>query len=125
MNTVLQGLNILFAVAFTLSVAVQYNDPDPIQWMAIYGAALACCVGWARRRLPRPAPVGIGLVALGWAAWIYQGMHLGVPLGTALTDWGMHSEGSEDAREIGGLLLVAGWMAVISTLPGPTRRPAP
>jgi hypothetical protein len=52
------------AVLFLVAAAVQYNDPDPLRWMAIYGlAGLACLLalaGW----LPRLAPVLIGLAAL-------------------------------------------------------------
>jgi len=30
-------LNILFFLMFALSIGVQYNDPDPWVWVAIYG----------------------------------------------------------------------------------------
>ncbi len=43
--------NWLMIAAFLFSVAVQYNDPDPIRWMLVYGlAALACIL-----KLRRPA----------------------------------------------------------------------
>ncbi|WP_051205496.1 transmembrane 220 family protein [Salinimicrobium xinjiangense] len=36
-------LNAFFVVIFTISAVIQYNDPDPLLWMAIYGyGALVC-----------------------------------------------------------------------------------
>lgn len=36
-------LNIVLAVIFFSFIVVQYNDPDPIRWMAIYGIVTAVC----------------------------------------------------------------------------------
>ena len=56
-----------FAVLFALSVAVQYNDPDPLPWMALYGcAAVVAGLAAAKRSMLVPAGV-VGLVALVWA----------------------------------------------------------
>ena len=105
--------NVLFALLFAFSVVVQYNDPDPIRWMAIYGAALAACIGWEIRRGGRRVPRAVGLVALVWTVVSAAGTHLAVPVGEALTDWHMHAGGSEELRETLGLALVTGWMAVL------------
>ena len=40
MSAVLRMLHVVMALLFCLSIAVQYNDPDPIAWVCIYGAAL-------------------------------------------------------------------------------------
>ena len=47
---------------------MQYNDPDPVQWMAIYGAAALACILALVRRLWRWYAVGVALVAAVWAA---------------------------------------------------------
>lgn len=47
---------------FLLAVAVQWNDPDPVRWMAIYGAAFGVCLVVALSRpLPLAAPIRWGL----------------------------------------------------------------
>jgi hypothetical protein len=101
-------------VLFLVAAALQYNDPDPLRWMAIYGlAALACLLalaGW----LPRPAPALIGLVALAWAGTLAPGVMGRVSLGELFESYAMKSEPVEEAREMGGLLIVTAWMAVLA-----------
>jgi len=36
-------LLIIFAALFFLSAALQYNDPDPIHWIFLYGLAAVLC----------------------------------------------------------------------------------
>lgn len=36
--------NIVFALIFLLFTFVQFNDPDPLLWIAIYGAMAALCI---------------------------------------------------------------------------------
>lgn len=110
----MRAANLVFAALFLFSVAVQYNDPDPLQWMAIYGAAFGCCVAWELRKLPRAVPLVVLLAAVGWGVAIVAGMHLEVPVGEAVTDWKMHAGGSEELRESMGLGLVGIWMAALT-----------
>lgn len=43
-------LNAFFAVTFLVSAFIQYNDPDPALWMAIYGyGALACSLALIKK----------------------------------------------------------------------------
>lgn len=109
--------NLVFALAFLFAVAVQYNDPDPLRWMAMYAAGLVTCVLWEVVRLRRIAAVLVGSAALVWGVWTALGMQLTAPVGEALTDWHMHAGGSEELRESLGLFLVAGWMAVLAIRP--------
>ena len=37
MNTIFKILGFLFTVLFIISAALQYNDPDPVIWMMIWG----------------------------------------------------------------------------------------
>jgi hypothetical protein len=61
----------VMALLFLFATAVQYNDPDPLRWMAIYGLAGFVSLQAARARLtPHWGLVVVGLVALGWAALI-------------------------------------------------------
>lgn len=37
-------INAFFAVIFIISAVIQYNDPDPALWMAIYGYGAVVCI---------------------------------------------------------------------------------
>ena len=110
-------VNAAFALLFVLAAAVQFNDPDPFRWVALYIAALAACIAWEMRRIHRAAPAVIGAVALVWGIAIAFGIHLTAPFGEALLDWNMHAGGTEELRESLGLFLVAGWMGALAFRP--------
>src|SRR5688572_11586761 len=57
----------VMAVLFSFSAAVQYNDPDPIRWAAIYLAAMAVCIGYVARPMPALPAVLVAVASLGWA----------------------------------------------------------
>lgn len=77
----------LMAGLFALAVAVQYNDPDPGRWMALYGAAAAvACAG----------------VADAGTYW-----HM-------FDAWEMKNAPIEEAREASGLRIVFVWMAGVA-----------
>jgi hypothetical protein len=109
----------LMAAAFALSVAVQYNDPDPVQWMAIYGAAMAASI-WAARRprdYPWWFPALVAIVAVIWDGRLLPQVaagHVRVP--ELFASWEMKNERVEVARESGGLLIVTAWMAVTTVV---------
>jgi hypothetical protein len=107
-------LNGVMSVLFLVAVAVQHNDPDPIRWMAIYGlAGLACALALAGR-LPRVVPVLVGVAALAWAATIAPGVVGRVSVGELFESYAMKSAPVEEAREMGGLLIVTAWMGVLA-----------
>lgn len=110
-------LNGFFLVAFLLSIAVQHNDPDPLRWMVLYGAAAACCLAWERRWGPRWLPALPCVVALGWLVLVLADIPPGAEILPAMSDWHMKSGGSEELREAGGLLLVGTWMAALGWRP--------
>ena len=98
---------------FAAAALVQLNDPDPVQWVAIYTAAMALSFQAARRRRVPPAvPLALAAVALGWAYAIaarsgtLDYFHM-------FDAWEMKSAGVEEAREVMGLLIVAAWMVVL------------
>jgi hypothetical protein len=99
---------------FAFAAALQYNDPDPIPWVAIY--LVASMLSWATalgRRIPRGVPVAVAIVALGWAAVIAFGGPAASEYGHMFDAWEMKSAAVEEAREASGLLIVAAWMAVL------------
>jgi hypothetical protein len=109
-------VNGVMALLFAVAVAVQYNDPDPLRWMALYGAAFVIALMAAvRGRGPVAAAAGVGAVALVW------GLYWAISSGAALTlyehmfdSWEMKNTPIEEAREASGLFIVAIWMAIVA-----------
>ena len=99
-------LTAVFAVLCVTSAALQYNDPDPIRWAAMYLAAGATAVA----ALARPGLWWTALVvavgAAAWAALLWTGV---VPSVEVSDLWRKMSEKGgkvEEMREAGGLSLV-------------------
>lgn len=111
--------NLFFGLLFTFSVVVQVNDPDPIGWMLLYGAAVGVCALWHRGVLPRALAWALAAGAAAWAMRVAVNTALQVPVGEALTDWQMHAGGSEELRESLGLTLVAFWSGLLGLVRPP------
>lgn len=118
----LQGF---MALLFVFSAGLQLNDPDPLVWILVWGAAamVAALAAFRRDGAPRPLALLVAGVALVWAATL--GPHaLGrIPLGRMFESWRMKDAAVEENRETFGLLLIAGWMLVTAFVrPRPSRR---
>jgi len=103
----------LFLLLFVFSVIVQVNDPDPLAWIAIYGAAAVACLLSLMGRLPWWFAVATGIVALAWAATIAPRVIGQVPFLDMFAEFEMKDIGVEESREMYGLLLIGGWMAIL------------
>ena len=106
-------LNYVMIAAFLFSVIVQYNDPDPIRWMAIYAGAGAACVLSLRQRGGWWVPALVGAVALTWALSLAPSVLGKVRVGELFEAFEMKDERVEIGREFGGLMIVATWMAAL------------
>jgi len=85
---------------FVLGALVQYNDPDPVRWIAIYiAAAVAVLV------VKRWLAAGVAVAALCWAGAIAAGGLVPVEPGELVA--GMKTQGVEEWREMLGLLIIA------------------
>ena len=102
----------MFLLMFLFSVIVQINDPDPVRWMAIYGAAAVSCLLSLTGRLPWWFAVITGVIALAWAATIMPRVIGQVPFIDMFAEFEMKDIGVEESREMYGLLLIGGWMAL-------------
>ena len=118
----LRAVNAVMAALFALAVAVQWNDPDPARWMAVYGAACAISLMAARGRPPRPAVAAtLAGIALAWAVAI--AVRVGADSYRQMLDaWEMKTPAIEAAREATGLLIVAGWMLLVTATSHERRR---
>jgi hypothetical protein len=119
----LRVLTALMGVYFLSAAALQYNDPDPGRWMAIYGAAALACALALVGRLWRWFAVGVGLIAAVWAATLAPGVVGHVAPRDLFGERGMLTPRVEEAREMLGLGIVAVWMAVLAARHGPHGGP--
>jgi len=100
----------LMAALLALCVVLQYNDPDPIRWMAFYGAAMVISVILPARRAAVPPAVLVALVALAWSGYlVYDTWGLIEP--SDLTSKMSEKGGAVEAgREAGGLAITGAWL---------------
>jgi plastocyanin len=122
----LRGLSLVLALVFVLAAAFQYNDPDPVPWMAIYAAAAAVSA-WATLA---PATFRawlagwVGAIALVWAGWLLPQAWGKVRFAELFQSVQMKTPEVEVAREVCGLLIVAAGMglAILATRMEPLKR---
>lgn len=102
-------------VLFLVCVGLQYNDPDPLQWMAIYGAgALVSLVHALRGRVHPALPVIVAGAAVVWGLYIVTHIHGTVEWHHLAETMHAGTPQIEESRESLGLFIVAAWMAVIA-----------
>ena len=105
--------NTLFLVTYLLSAAVQYNDPDAPVWILIYLSAALMCMAHYRRRQPRWLPTSLLVVSLLWIGTLLPHIVGKVSIQEIVESISMQTKAVEEAREIGGLTLVAIWAGVL------------
>lgn len=103
-----------FFVMFAFGVVVQINDPDPLRWVVVYGLAAAGCIGSLRGSLRPFLPIAVGALSLLWALSLAPRVLGRVPFADMFGAFEMKNVGIEESREMYGLLLIAGWMAVLA-----------
>ena len=112
-----RGLRIAAGVmtgVFALSAAVQWNDPDPAYWIAIYGVSAILAARAAQGQLPLAPNL---VVLLGYAVLALRALpDLLAAREAAFTHWHMLAAGDELAREAGGLWICALWSGVQTAL---------
>jgi hypothetical protein len=104
--------NGIMLLMFLFSAVVQFNDPDPVAWMAVYLAAAAVCLVEIRRKTPRWLPMALGVIALVWSGSIAYRVR-DVPISALFAEWEMRNLRVEEAREMYGLAIVGVWMLTI------------
>lgn len=111
-----RALNILMALNFFFSAALQYNDPDPRRWIAMYGSAgLISAYAAFQPAGYRWYVTGLlFLAALAWALSIAPRVVGRFAPGDLIRSWEMKDHVVEEAREMIGLLVVAAWMLVLT-----------
>ena len=108
-------LNIVMAVLFAVSAALQFNDPDPLPWFLIYAAgaliagmsAMKSSSGWL-------APALVGLTALVWGVWLLGHLTAGFAWGQLAETMKAETPSIEESRESLGLFVLATWMFLVA-----------
>ena len=113
MPRVARGIALVMLVLFLFGLAVQYNDPDPWRWAAIYGAAAVACLLAVMGRMPRWLPVLVAVVAAVWATSLAPDVVGKVRPGEMFQEFEMKSPLIEQAREMFGLLIITAAMLLL------------
>jgi hypothetical protein len=103
----------IMAALFALSVALQFNDPGPAPWIALYGACAAASGLAAAGRPPRRFALALLVIC---ALWEIHYLTVGAwrtPVTSLADEWHMTNQNIVDGREFWALLLLGGWMAVV------------
>jgi hypothetical protein len=112
MSAALRVLDGLMTLVFALAIAVQYNDPDRVYWMALYTPpALLSAMALAGRYRLRPSLLAFALyLVLGLVhAQAFRNARL-----ESFDSFHMHSTADEEVREAGGIWLSALWTGILA-----------
>lgn len=100
----------LMAVLFAICVALQYNDPDPIRWMVIYGAAMVVSALLPAKRGLWQLGVLVGCTALVWAIVLTMHVWGVIHLDDLFLKMSEKGGAVEEGREAGGMWIEAVWL---------------
>jgi hypothetical protein len=106
--------NTLFLIIYLLSAAVQYNDPDGLLWATVYLCAAGMCSAKIHNRMQRWLPPALLATSLLWIGTLVPRLVGHTTLADIFASISMQNKAVEEAREIGGLCLIALWASVLS-----------
>lgn len=102
----------LMAGLLLLCVALQYNDPDPIRWMLMYGAGAIASLLLPLTRIAAALAGVVALVALAGAGMLIHEVWGVIALSDLTTKMSEKGGAVEVGREAGGLLIEGIWLAI-------------
>jgi len=106
MNTVFKIIGFLFAALFLLSAGLQYNDPDSLVWIIIWGVAGVISLVFALNKVAYSVPLVFGILAFVGFIYLYPPEFEGFDLDAG------DIKNVELGREAFGLLIIAIMMFV-------------
>jgi Transmembrane family 220, helix len=121
-------VHLIFALLFAISTALQWNDPDPIRWMALYGSATVLAVLAFRGVRPTAAYAIVIIVCLVWMVSLRMGVEEFVAHhdpGAIARTMKADKPWIEETREFGGLGIVMTYCAVLLLVGLARRRSRP
>ena len=108
MNTFFKIFGFTFAVLFLVAAVLQYNDPDPVVWMLIWGLAAIISFLFARNKLSFTVPLLLGILGLIGFMYLYPSDFQGFNLNDG------DIKTVELGREAFGLLIISVVMLVFA-----------
>lgn len=110
---ILRFANYLMIAVFVLAVIVQYNDPNPLRWMLIYGTACLVCIMFALKKLHWITAFTVVFISGIWALLKIPDLTV-TGFQHMLDEVRMIQTGVEAAREFLGLLIIFTWVTVLA-----------
>ena len=101
MEKVFKFLGGIFAILFFITAVLQYNDPDTLLWIAIYGIATLVTLGFIFNKVSYIVPALVGLLGVIGFFLIFPEKFEGFTIGQG------DDKNIEEAREACGLLISA------------------
>jgi hypothetical protein len=108
----LVAANAMFAAMFVVAAGLQYNDPDPAVWIALYAGAAAATMAALHVRGGWVAAAVVAAIAAAWGAWLWYGVAGSVEATDIYRKMSEKGGKVEEMREAGGLSIGAVWLAV-------------
>jgi hypothetical protein len=102
------------AALFAVCLVLQYNDPDPVRWMIVYGTAMGISALLPFDRRVAAFGLAVGALALVWAAILIYGIWGKVALSDVVEKMSEKGGAVEEEREAGGLLIEGIWLVLAS-----------
>jgi hypothetical protein len=99
---------------FLLCVIVQYNDPDALMWMGIYGLSAVICILFLFGRLNWSYSALMALGTFGVVLYLAPQVIGKVSFTEIFSTMYMKNLTVEKAREMGGLIIIAVWMTILT-----------
>lgn len=100
------------AVLLFVCVALQYNDPDPIRWMVVYGAGAVVSVVLPIKKPAAALALVVGVLTLVWSAVLIHEIWDQVELSDLANKMSEKGGAVEVEREAGGLLIEGVWLVL-------------
>jgi hypothetical protein len=104
----------LMAALLLLCALLQYNDPDPIRWIAMYGAAMVVALLLPAKRALVPVGFLVAAAALGWATYLLLEVWGRMEVKDLVEKMSEKGGAVEEGREAGGLAIAGAWLLFAS-----------
>ena len=108
MNTIFKVFALVFGILFLVSAGLQYNDPDSLVWMIVWGFAGIIAIAFAFNRIFFSVPLVAGILALVGFFYTYPEKFEGFEIGAG------DIKNVEEGREAFGLLIIAVVMLILA-----------
>lgn len=108
----------VMAALLGVCVVLQYNDPDPVRWMVMYGAGAVVSALLPFKKPLAGLGILVGLIAAAWAIYLIQSVWGVIALSDLPNKMSEKGGAVEAGREAGGLVIEAVWLLFASSYRG-------